>query len=102
MKAFCISDNTDTQMGLRLAGIESIVLHRKEDVLYHLKKLIKDPEICIVLLTTKIVNLCPEEISNYKLSLKNTLVVEIPDRHFKGDVGKTIDSYISQAIGIKL
>ena len=32
MKFFLISDNTDTQMGMRLAGIEGIVVSRPEEV----------------------------------------------------------------------
>lgn len=101
MKIFCISDNTDTQMGLRLAGIESIVVHERNEVIFELKRLINDPEVCIILLTTKIVNTCPEVISKYKLELKNTLLVEIPDRHDSSDIGQTIDRYISEAIGLK-
>ena len=33
MRAYCISDNVDTQTGLRLAGIEGVVLHEKEEIL---------------------------------------------------------------------
>lgn len=102
MKAFCISDNTDTQIGLRLAGIESVVLHEKNEIIEKINALIADPTICIILLTTKVVHTCPEVISKYKLELKNTLLVEIPDRHDSSDIGQTIDRYISQAIGIKL
>ena len=36
MKAFCISDNTDTLVGLRLAGIESVVVHEREEVILRL------------------------------------------------------------------
>ena len=67
MKVFCISDNIDTQMGMRLAGIETVVLHQREEVIAKLAELIKDKEIAIILLTTIIVNLCPDVISNYKL-----------------------------------
>ena len=33
MKAYCISDNTDTLMGMRLAGFEGIVLHERQEIL---------------------------------------------------------------------
>ena len=42
MKVYCISDNVDTQMGLRLAGLEGVVLHDRDLVLECLEKLIKD------------------------------------------------------------
>ncbi len=102
MKVFCISDNIDTQMGMRLAGIETVVLHQREEVIAKLAELIQDKEIAIILLTTIIVNLCPDVISNYKLELKSPLLVEIPDRHGSANIGETIDSYISESIGVKL
>ena len=55
-----------------------------------------------LLLTTIIVNFCPDVISNYKLELKSPLLVEIPDRHGSANIGETIDSYISESIGVKL
>lgn len=102
MKVYCISDNVDTQIGLRLAGIEGVVLHDRDLVLECLEKLIKDEQIAIVLMTTKIVNLCPDVVSKYKLELSKPLLVEIPDRHGSAEIGETIDKYISEAIGIKL
>lgn len=102
MKIFCISDNVDTQMGLRLAGIEGVVVHYRQEVLDELDKCIQDPEIAIVLMTTKIVNTCPDIISNMKLNLHKPLLVEVPDRHGSAKIGETIDKYISEAIGIKL
>ncbi len=102
MRVFCISDNVDTQMGLRLAGIEGVVVHKKEEVITTLDELIKDPDIGIILMTTIIVDLAPEIISEYKLNLRSPLLVEIPDRHGSANIGETIDSYISEAIGIKI
>ncbi|MDO4701697.1 ATP synthase subunit F [Erysipelotrichaceae bacterium OH741_COT-311] len=102
MKMTLISDNIDTQIGLRLAGVEGVVVHSKTEVLQELEKAIANEEIAIVLMTTKIVNLCPDVISEMKLTLSKPLLVEIPDRHGSAKIGETIDSYISQAIGIKL
>lgn len=102
MKMTLISDNIDTQIGLRLAGVEGVVVHSKTEVLQELERAIANEEIAIVLMTTKIVNLCPDVISEMKLTLSKPLLVEIPDRHGSAKIGETIDSYISQAIGIKL
>lgn len=102
MKIFLISDNTDTLMGLRLAGIEGVVVHQRADVLSNLVDCIKNNEIGIILCTTKIVQLCPQEIADYKLKLSKPLICEISDRHGSAKIGETIDSYISQAVGIKL
>lgn len=32
MKFYCISDNIDTQMGMRLTGIEGVVVHEPQEV----------------------------------------------------------------------
>lgn len=102
MKAFCISDNTDTVMGMRLAGIEGVVLHERNEVLEKLNELIANENIAIILMTTKSIELVGDVVSDYKLNLPKPLIVEIPDRHGSGNIGETIDSYISEAIGVKL
>ena len=102
MKFFLISDNTDTQMGLRLAGIEGVVAHTRDEVLAELNKAIADDSIAIVLMTTLAINTAPVEIAELKLKLSKPLIVEIPDRHGSAKIGETIDAYISEAIGIKI
>ncbi|NTW96782.1 MAG: ATP synthase subunit F [Erysipelotrichaceae bacterium] len=102
MKFFLISDNTDTQMGLRLAGIDGVVVHTKEEVLKELNNAIKDDTIAIVLMTTLAVDTAPVEIAELKLKLSRPLIVEIPDRHGSVKIGEAIDAYISEAIGIKI
>lgn len=102
MKFFLISDNIDTQMGLRLAGIEGVVVHERHEMLKILEKALHDEEIAIVLITTKLIELCPDVISEIKLKQKKPLLVEIPDRHGDSKIGETIDRYVSEAIGVKL
>ena len=102
MKAFLISDNIDTQMGMRLCGIDGVVVHEREEVEIALENAIANPEYAVILLTTKIVELIPEEIAGYKLKLSKPLLCEIPDRHGNSKIGETIDAYISDAIGVKL
>ena len=102
MKFYVISDNNDTLTGLRLSGIEGIVIHTKEELFKVMDKCLANPEIAIVLMTTQIAKLAPEYISELKLKLHHPLLTEIPDRFGSGDLGETIDSYISEAIGIRL
>ncbi len=102
MKFFLLSDNIDTQMGLRLAGIDGIVIHERQEVLTALEDVIQRHDVGIVLITTKLVNTCPDVISEMKLKLKKPLIVEIPDRHGSAKIGETIDAYVSEAIGVKL
>ncbi len=102
MKFYLISDNIDTQMGLRLAGIEGIVVHERHEMLEALENAMHMKDVGIILLTTKLIELCPDVISELKLNQKQPLIVEIPDRHGSSKIGETIDKYVSEAIGVKL
>ena len=102
MKFYLLSDNVDTQVGMRLAGIEGDVVHKREDVLKALEACIDDESIGIVLITTKLVELAPDVISELKLTLTRPLIVEIPDRHGSSNVGEAINKYVSEAIGVDM
>lgn len=102
MRFFLLSDNIDTQMGMRLAGIEGVVVHERHEVLEELEKAMHMEDVAIILMTTKLIQTCPEVISELKLKLKKPLIVEIPDRHGSAKIGETIDKYVSEAIGVKL
>ncbi len=102
MKFFLLSDNIDTQMGMRLAGIEGIVIHERQEVLRELEKAMHNEDIAVILMTTKLIQTCPDIISEIKLRQAKPLIVEIPDRHGSAKIGETIDRYVSEAIGVKL
>lgn len=102
MKCFLISDNIDTQMGMKLAGINGVVVHQREEVLAALSKAFSDEETAVILITKKLTELCSSEIYDYKLNMKKPLIVEIPDRHGDSHISDTISEYVSEAIGLKL
>ncbi len=102
MKFFLISDNVDTLMGLRLVGVEGEVVHTRQGFLTTLQDKMKDESIGVILVTTKLVDMCPDIISEIKLKQLKPLITEIPDRHGESKIGETIDRYVSEAIGIKL
>lgn len=102
MKFFLISDNVDTQLGMRIAGIEGVVAHTKEEVIDALEKAAADESIAVVLMTEKLVAMCHDRVYDIKLHRRRPLVVEIPDRHGNSDVIETISHYVEESIGIKL
>ena len=102
MKLFVISDNIDTQLGMRLTGIEGVVVHQPQEVAQALERVFSDGEIGVVLMTTKLVNLCPALVFEYKLTHKRPLIVEIPDRHATAHISETISRYIREAVGIRI
>lgn len=102
MKFFLISDNLDSLVGMRLVGIDGVIVHERKEFLIKLEEALEDPSIAVILVTTKLVNLAPAVISELKLTQPRQLIVEIPDRHGGANIGEAIDRYISEAIGVKL
>ena len=72
MKMFLISDNIDTYTGMRLAGVEGVVVHERDI------------------------------IDDMRLNHRLPLIIEIPDRHGTGRAPDFILSYVNEAIGLKL
>ncbi|MGN1108253.1 MAG: V-type ATP synthase subunit F [Oscillospiraceae bacterium] len=102
MKFYLISDNIDTQMGMRLAGIEGVVAHTEPEVTAALDAAFEDESVAVVLMTEKLVKLCHDRVYELKLSRTRPLIVEIPDRHGNSSVSEAISRYVGEAVGIKL
>lgn len=102
MKFFLISDNTDTYIGMRMAGIEGVVVHEPEEVSDAVRKACADENIGVVLITAKLIELCRAEIYEMKLRLSHPLIVEVADRHGDGKVSDSITRYVREAVGISI
>lgn len=102
MRFFLISDNVDTLVGMRLAGINGVVVHESEEVKNALNNAIDIEDIAVVLITEKLVSLCSDMIYDIKLNRQRPLIVEIPDRHGNGRAKDSITSYVRDAIGVKI
>ena len=99
---FLISDNVDTYTGMRLAGVDGVVVHERKELREQLEKVLQDKSIGIVLLTEKFGREFPELIDEIKLKRTMPLLIEIPDRHGTGRKKDFITSYVNEAIGLKL
>ena len=53
MKMYLISDNVDTLTGMRLAGVDGVVVHEREELRKELEEAMDDKSIGIILLTEK-------------------------------------------------
>lgn len=102
MKMYLISDNVDTLTGLRLAGVEGVVVHKRDELRSALENVMKDPDVGVILLTEKFGKTFPDMIDEIKLNRKMPLLIEIPDRHGTGRSKNFITSYVNDAIGLKL
>ena len=102
MNMYLISDNIDTLTGMRLAGVEGVVVHEKQELKEAIDKVLADKEIGIVLLTEKFGRDFPDLVNDVKLNHKLPLFIEIPDRHGTGRKPDFITAYVNEAIGLKL
>lgn len=99
---FLISDNVDTYTGMRLAGVDGVVVHERKELREQLEKVLQDKSIGIVLLTEKFGREFPDILDEFRLDRKIPLLIEIPNRHGTGRKKDFITSYITEAIGLKL
>lgn len=102
MRFYLLSDNTDTLMGMRLAGIEGMVIHEAAQVEQELGRVMDDPQVGVVLMTNKLINLCPQLVYELKLTRKRPLIVEVTDRHGAGQLSEAITRYVREAVGISI
>ena len=73
MKMYLISDNIDTLTGMRLAGVEGVIVHEHDELKEALERTIADKEIGIILLTEKFGREFPEIIDDVKSALNSSL-----------------------------
>ncbi|MEG1879788.1 MAG: V-type ATP synthase subunit F [Oscillospiraceae bacterium] len=102
MKYFLLSDNIDTQLGMRLAGVEGVVVHEIDEFKAAFDKVLSDKTIAVLLITEKLINLAPSYIEEQKINNKLPLIVELPDRHGSSRPDDYILNYVKDAIGLKL
>ena len=102
MRFHLISDNVDTIVGMRLAGIDGVLVHKEEEVQSALKEAMEMEDVAVILMTEKLVKLCPDLVYDLKLNRARPLIVEIPDRHGNGRAKDSITKYVRDAIGVKI
>lgn len=102
MRCFVISDNSDTLMGMRLAGIEGVVVHERDEVLSALDDAMQQAGTAVVLLTEKLADLCAAEVQARKEQSTVPLLVIIPDRHGSSDLTASISRYLAETVGIHI
>lgn len=102
MRMYLISDNIDTLTGMRLAGVDGVVVHERQELREALESAMNDSKIGIILLTEKFGREFPDLIDEARLERTMPLLIEIPDRHGTGRKKDFITSYVNEAIGLKL
>ena len=101
MKSFLICNDQETLVGMRLAGVQGVILNQREEVLDMIDQKIKDDETGIIVITKAIMQLAEKEIMAIKLKSKYKLIVEIPGAGLEYE-SDYITRHIRESIGIKI
>ena len=102
MRMYLISDNIDTLTGMRLAGIEGVVVHERDALGAELERVLADKTIGILLITELLSRQFPDIIEDIRLHRRLPIVVAIPDRHGTGRNPNFIMDYVNEAIGVRV
>lgn len=102
MRFQLVSDNTDTLVGMRLAGIAGTMVHTEDETKKALLDAIAMEDVAIVLITESLVEKCKELVYELKMKCHKPLIVEIPDGKSNGRKKDSITRYVRDAIGLKV
>jgi V/A-type H+-transporting ATPase subunit F len=102
VKAYLISDNHDTLVGMRLAGIEGVVVHGYDEASAAMSAALARKDVAIIAVTEKIAELLPETVHRLREHGELPIVVEIPDRHGTKRSPDFLTKYVRDAIGVKM
>lgn len=102
MKAFVISDNHDTLVGMRLAGIQGTLVHTGEEAFDAVEEALKKKDIAILAITEKAAALIPDVMQTLRERGELPLAVEIPDRFGTSRGQDFLTRYVEEAIGVKM
>lgn len=87
MKMYCITDNIETAVGLRLTGIESTIVSEREEIENEIDNILKDNEVGILIYTPVIYKISKEKLDNIRNNRKMPLLVCLVDE-VKGEQGE--------------
>ena len=102
MRFYVLSDNRETLVGMRLAGIEGELVQTEAAYCQRLDELCEDKEIGVILVTGNAIELSPQFTAEKKLHCKRPLIAEIGDRHSSENISEALSKYVKDAVGISI
>lgn len=99
MRSILISDNRDSLIGMRMAGIEGYLVETPEETWEQIQNAIKDPNIGMIFLTELAADMVADDLLKFRESSVFPLISIIPDRHGFRKANK-ITKIINEAIGM--
>ena len=102
MKAYLVSDNHDSLVGMRLSGIEGTLVHTPDEAYAAIESVRKMSDVAILAITEKAAEMVPDIVQQMRERGDLPLVVEIPDRHGTKRGKDVLTKYVQEAIGVKM
>lgn len=103
MRFHLVSDNEDTLVGMRLAGVDGVLVKEPELAQKAINEAMNNASEVAVVLLTEALLLCVQNLfMTLNLNRKRPLIVEIPERGGNGRAKDSITRYVREAIGIKI
>ena len=77
MKIYCITENSDLEVGLKLAGCEGITIQQDDNIEEKIEKVLQNKNIGILVIGKGIYEKAQDMINNIKLNKKFPLITII-------------------------
>ncbi|MDK6232778.1 V-type ATP synthase subunit F [Aerococcus sanguinicola] len=102
MKQYVISDNLDSLTGMRLAGIDGVLVQETKDFRPNFDAVIKDKDYGIVMISPALIEANQEIIDEVRFNQATPLIVELQGPKDFQTAENQIAKTIRQAIGISI
>ena len=77
MKIYCIVDNLETEVGVKLAGGDGIILNDEAEIINKIDEVVENSSIGVLVVTKNIYDLAREKIDGIRLNKKLPLIAII-------------------------
>lgn len=101
MKFYLVTDDADACVGMRLAGVDSALVHDASEAASAIEKAVDNAEIGLLFVTSNVKNWCADKIATLSAGT-HPVVVEIPANAEVGKTGGAVADYLRTTVGISL
>ncbi len=101
MKSIVLAEQKETIVGLRLAGIEGVLIKDVKQVISQVEGFINDPAIGTIMITQRLYDENRSDLDEIKLKLKEKMLIRIPGFNEKMEES-LIYKHIKESVGLKL
>ena len=102
MKLFLITDSADAYEGLRMTGIDGVVVADEAEATAAIAAAAEDSTVAVLLVTKGLAQKVQGQLLPFQLRPAPPLVLEIPDPHSDGGKGGSMTRYVKETLGLEL